>query len=432
MSQTTKKVKLYKPTPPQVDFHYIVNDPRVDMSYLVAGRQTGKTYFLIMDALMRGLSDKNGRGTAKKGNEMFWVTPIGEQGVKVMNQIDALFIGRDELREQIFKRFDRKHNEIHFHNGGFLKFRSAEQGDNLRGATLDWIYVDEAAYVNEDFVNAVLLPMLTRTNGRITFASTYKGKNWFYKKAEAAMAGELGENIKGIKRTFLDLKDPQVEHTVLNVLKPTMSLARFNQEFMCKPVDADALFSNIDDSLLEAKAEDAEKIFIGIDVGIVNDYTVVVGFNEKGQMCYLDRFNYRDNGLNWSSLKKRIQRPFLKYRGKVRDAYFEINGNDALYDDLIYMDGMGMLIDFKTNAESKAKIIEQLVIAFERGEIKILPDNELIVELEGFVSKTNKNTGKTQYMNGAGVDHDDMVMATAIGYDCFLFNTVGGVTEFMT
>jgi hypothetical protein len=426
------KIKFYDPTPPQQEFRKLINDPEVIMSYLVAGRQTGKTFCMMLEAITKGLSDENHRDSGKKGNDMFWVSPISEQGVKVMSQIDAMFVGREELRDQLFKRFDRRLNEIHFHNGGFLKFRSAEQGDSLRGATLDWIWVDEAAYMNrEDFIEPVLLPMLTRTNGRITFASTYKGKNWFYKQAQAAMAGDLGDRIKGVQRTYLDLLDPSVEEFVQTVARPSMSKAKFDQEYLCKPVDASALFSNVGDLTLDVKAEDAEKIYVGIDVGIVNDYTVITGINEKGQMCYLDRFNYKDEGLSWDTLKERIQKPFITYRDKIKDAYFEINGNDALFDDLIYMDGMDKLIEFKTNAESKATIIEQLIVAFERAQITIHNDMNLIVELESFVSKQNRNTGRTQYGNGSGADHDDMVMSLAIAYDCFLFNSEGGFTEFM-
>ena len=425
------KVRFYEPTPPQRDMLKIIHDPEVFMSYLVAGRQTGKTFCMMIEAITKGLDDKNHRKSGKRGNEMFWVSPIGEQGSKVMNQIANLFIGRDDLFNQIFKRFDRRLNEIHFHNGSFLKFRSAEQGDSLRGATLDWIWVDEAAYMKEEFIDAVLLPMLTRTNGRITFASTYKGKNWFFKNSVKAMAGELGNGTRGLKRTYLDLDDRDVEHFVHSVMKPKMSLARFNQEFLCKPVDAGALFSNIDESILDVSPEDAESLYIGIDVGIVSDYTVVTAFNEKGQMCYMDRFNYRDDNLNWEKLKARIQKPFLDYRGKVKDAYFEINGNDALYEELIYMDGMGMLMSFQTNGKTKPVIVEQLIVAFERGEINILNNHDLIIELEGFVSKTNSNNGHTIYMNGSSVEHDDTVMACCLAYDCYLFNTVGGYTEFL-
>ena len=145
------QIKLYKPTEPQKDFNRLTNEDKPFISCLVAGRQTGKTFFMQNDAVMRALNNPKHR--------MFWVSPIQDQANKVMKDIEAMFSGHQELWNQIVKRYDRKANELYFYNGSFIKFRSADSGDNLRGATLDYIYLDEAAYMKLDFINEVLLPM---------------------------------------------------------------------------------------------------------------------------------------------------------------------------------------------------------------------------------------------------------------------------------
>ena len=108
------EIKLYKPTAPQVEFHKLVNERKPFISLIVAGRQTGKSFFMMNDALYRSLNNKKHR--------CFWVSPIQDQANKVMKDIEAMFINHQELFGQIVKRFDRKNNEVYFYNGSFISF----------------------------------------------------------------------------------------------------------------------------------------------------------------------------------------------------------------------------------------------------------------------------------------------------------------------
>ena len=69
---------------------------------------------------------------------------------------------------------------------------------------------------------------------------------------------------------------------------------------------------------------------------------------------------------------------------------------------------------FLTTNESKAAIIEQLVLDFERGMIQIPNDPALIGELQAFTCSPTR-TGLKYY--GAPKDgHDDTVIALAIAW----------------
>ncbi|MBA6316993.1 hypothetical protein FLV31_19685, partial [Cellulophaga baltica] len=74
----------------------------------------------------------------------------------------------------------------HFDTNGTFLGRSRFQGktsenpDNLRGASLNYLIVDEAAMVDSQVIFESLLPTLTTTNGWTLFISTPKGYNWFY------------------------------------------------------------------------------------------------------------------------------------------------------------------------------------------------------------------------------------------------------------
>ena len=415
------QIKLYKPTEPQKDFHKLVHKDAPFISCLVAGRQTGKTFYMQNDCVMRALNNPKHR--------MFWVSPIQDQANKVMKDIEGMFSSHQDLWNKIIKRYDRKSNEMYFYNGSFIKFRSADSGDNLRGATLDYIYLDEAAYMKLDFINEVLLPMVTRTGGKVSAASTFNGPNWFYDWYKEGQQEENWEQIKSIKRTYLDLNDDNVAKTVLGI-KKSMTKAQFDQEFLCKPVSANALFSNVEDAVVDKLDTRCERTYIGMDIGVAQDYTVLTAMSDDYRVIDIDRFNYKEEGMDYEEFKARIKSFYLKHDRNLAAAYFEVNNNDLLFDDLTDDDRLYKLIPFTTSAQSKPEIIRNLIKLFEDKVIKIPKNTDLIKELYDFKSKRNAITGNLQFSNTDG-KHDDMVMSLAICAYCAAEEQDGGVTLFL-
>ncbi len=414
-------IKLYNPTKPQVDFHKLVHEDKPFISAIVAGRQTGKTFFMQNDCFMRALNNPKHR--------IFWVSPIQDQANKVMKDIEAMFSSHQELWTKIVKRYDRKANELYLYNGSFIKFRSADSGDNLRGATLDFIYLDEAAYMKLDFINEVLLPMVTRTNGRVCAASTFNGPNWFFEWYKEGQLEENWEQVRSIKRTYLDLNDEGVAKTVLGI-KKSMTKAQFDQEFLCKPVSADALFSNVEEAVTEELNTPYERVYIGMDIGVAQDYTVMTAMNERFEVIDIHRFNYKEESLEYDEFKDRIKDFYLKHDDKLAACYFEVNNNDLLFDDLTDDDRLYKMIPFQTTSKSKPEIIRTLIKLFEDKEIKIPQNTDLIKELYDFKSKRNPITGNLQFSNTDG-KHDDMVMSLAITAYCAKEEQDGGITLFL-
>lgn len=414
-------IKLYNPTKPQVDFHKLVHEDKPFISCVVAGRQTGKTFFMQNDCFMRALNNPKHR--------IFWVSPIQDQANKVMKDIEAMFSSHQELWTKIVKRYDRKANELYLYNGSFIKFRSADSGDNLRGATLDFIYLDEAAYMKLDFINEVLLPMVTRTDGRVCAASTFNGPNWFFEWYKEGQLEENWEQVKSIKRTYLDLNDEGVAKTVLGI-KKSMTKAQFDQEFLCKPVSADALFSNVEEAVTEELNTPYERVYIGMDIGVAQDYTVMTAMNERFEVIDIHRFNYKEESLDYEEFKDRIKDFYLKHDDKLAACYFEVNNNDLLFDDLTDDDRLYKMIPFQTTSKSKPEIIRTLIKLFEDKEIKIPSNTDLIKELYDFKSKRNPITGNLQFSNTDG-KHDDMVISLAITAYCAKEEQDGGITLFL-
>ena len=415
------EIKLYNPTNPQKDFLNIIYDDKPFITLAAMGRQTGKTYAMMNDAVMRALNNKKHR--------MFWVSPIQDQANKVMKDVESMFSNHQDLFSEIITRFDRKHNEIYFYNGSFIKFRSSEAGDNLRGATLDFIYIDEAAFIKEAFINEVLLPMVTRTNGRVVMSSTFNGKNWYWDWYQRGLKKEDWGQIKSIKKTYLDLNDQKVEDTVLGI-KKSMTKAQFDQEFLCRPVSSDALFSNIEDAVVEKIVERYDRLYIGMDIGVAQDYTVLTAMTQDYEVIDIDRFNFKEQGMDSVEFKKRIKDFYLKHFEDLAAAYFEVNNNDLLFDEITDDDRMYKLIPFQTTSKSKPEIIRNLIKLFEDNKIKIPNYEVLVKELYDYKSKRNPVTGNLQFSNTEG-KHDDCVMSLAIAAYCAAEEQDGGITMFL-
>ena len=209
-----------------------------------------------------------------------------------------------------------------------------------------------------------------------------------------------------------------------------MTKAQFDQEFLCKPVSANALFSNVEDAVTTEVFEEYQRVYIGMDIGVAQDYTVLTAMTDDFKVIDIDRFNYKEEGMDYEEFKERIKAFYLKHDKLLAAAYFEVNNNDLLFDDLTDDDRLYKLIPFITSAQSKPEIIRNLIKLFEDKKIKLPKNDDLIKEIYDFKSKRNAITGNLQFSNTDG-KHDDMVMSLAICAYCAVEEQDGGVTLFL-
>jgi len=92
----------------------------------------------------------------------------------------------------------------------------------------------------------------------------------------------------------------------------------------------------------------------------------------------------------------------------------EVNGVGKGVVDHLRAEGLN-IVPFLTNNASKAAIIQNLQLAFERDEIRILNDPILKNELLNFEEKRTAS-GAFTYCAPEG-QHDDCVMALAMAWD---------------
>lgn len=426
------QIKLYEPTAPQYRALDVLYNIKPFITLLNFGRQTGKSYMALMEAIHMCINQYEWYNRTPQYRVMF-ICPTNNLVNKHIDTISAMFDNYPEARDIIFKGgakgIKTKDCELHFSNGSILLLRSAEQGDSLRGDTVNFLFIDEGAFIPRKFITEVLLPMLTRTGGRILVFSTPNGRNWFYDWYNEGQKPENKKKIISIKANYNELNDEGVNQVIAS-LKETMTSSEFAREVMGEFITDGSLFNNVEGRIfpnghiIDMKCDR----FIGIDIGVVNDYTVLTCINKKGEIVDIDRFNVKEDNLNYEQFVNRIKRFVKKHDRYLVSAMFEINNKDLLYEDLTSDPEMYKIEEFNSNISSKPKIIHNLIKLFENEEI-LIPDNDtLIAELYAYSSKTNPVTGRVQFQN-VGEAHDDMVSSLAIAAWCRKEEMEGGFTE---
>jgi hypothetical protein len=390
----------YLPHTNQKVVHDAIDNPKNKFVCLVGSRQFGKTKLMMMSVIKKCFNDKMCR-TA-------WiVSPTDNQSKRLY---DIMSNGLDKahlLKSKLAKPGDYTLNLI---NGTKIQLKSAKSGENLRGSNVDLMVLDEAAFIAQDVVFMVLLPMIvTKKNAQLITISTPNGKNWFYD-----FFNDCRNSPKDSEAFSFTWKDnPMVNIEIIDKFKRTLPEHIFNQEFECSFADTASVFSNIHKQTISVRdIKPFTHCFAGIDIGFKSDFTVISIISNKGQLIDI----FRVTGLEVDDLIKQMNNFLNKYN--LKRIYIEDNNQGVVIYQLLKKYWHNKIVPFNTNSNSKPRIITQLITAFSQNTIEIIENKDLILELNDFDYFINKETGKIKYAARSG--HDDTVMATAIAWDNYL------------
>lgn len=400
-----EEVILYSPYKQQKKLHNYcdVKSPNF-WTVVVSGRQAGKSTAAENQAVYWALSDDN--------SLTWYVAPTESQATKVYNDIVSAANGSGIIRS---KKSSKGSIEIIWKNGSKTEFKSASSENSLRGSSVNYLILDEAAFIKKSTLEEIILPTLTAAGKKGLIISTPKGKNWLFNWYLKGIDSKV-KNFKSLKFTSVD--NPYSNKELIQSLKENMPDAVFQQEFMAEFVDGATVFKNIDDVSTMRMAEPIEggTYHAGIDVGMLHDDTVITILNNDGHMVFYDAFT----GLQSPEIKDRLLATLLKW--KPISAKMEQNGLGLPILQLLQRDYPN-IDGFITTNESKNEIINNLIAAFSSKEIRIIKDDFLNLQLQGFIFEMTP-TGKIRYIAGSGF-HDDAVMSLAIAWDSFVKNKMG-------
>jgi len=180
---------------------------------LVAGRRFGKSYLSLMWLLSRKIEP----------NERRWIiTPTYRQGKTTTWK----------LLRTIFRDYDAQVNEsellVKLPNGAEIAIKGSEQENNLRGAGIDMVCMEEYSYIKPHVWEEIIYPMLTTTDGDALFIGTPNGYDHLY---DAYMLGQ-GKSIDWKSWQFTTVDGGFVPEKEIEKAKSMMDERAFKTEFL--------------------------------------------------------------------------------------------------------------------------------------------------------------------------------------------------------
>lgn len=363
-----------------------VIDSNAKYKVLLAGRRFGKSLIAQVIALSRML----------QGQKVAYVTPTFDLARTFFNEVLKL------LPAEIVKTDNKTELHIELITGGTLKFYSGESLSRFRGNKFHYVIIDEAAHIpnlKDEFGESILLT-LADYNGDLLLISTPKGKEFFYSCYQKGLNKE--EGYESFHFTTYD--NPYLSKKAIDDLKKNLTQFQINQEILAiagenanSPIATESIMANTITNLTDKPA-----VVMGIDLAKYNDYTVIVGLDENGGMCYYHRFQ-----KPWELTKLFISEIAALYPNVP--FYVDSTGVGDVVVEQLQLNNTN-IHGFKFTTESKPKIIYQLIKDIEAGKLKF--NEATAVEMYTYEYKYS-STGHISFNARQGY-FDDSIAALAI------------------
>ena len=368
----------------------IHNDPS-RFKVVSAGRRFGKTRLAVAECL----------GAAREGKRAWWISPtyrMSNVGWRPLKQIASRVPGA------VIRKVEK---EVVFPGGGMVAVRSSDNPDSLRGEGLDFVVMDEAAYIMPEAWIEAIRPALSDRLGRALFISTPRGRNWFW---DIHRKGGIESDWASF--TYPTTANPYIQPSEIEAARAELPEIIFRQEYLAEFVDSEgAVFRRIRDAaILEALDAPLEghQYSAGVDVAASVDYTVITVLDvNTREMVYFDRFNRVD----YPVLEDRLLACYRKWH--LDGMVVESNSIGQPVIDHLRENDLN-IVPFTTTNLTKHDIIQRLQSAFEHGLIHIIDDPVLVGELLSYESKRTPS-GNYTYSAPEG-QHDDCVMSLAFAW----------------
>jgi hypothetical protein len=402
----------FVPYPKQLEVLQSILDPGIKHHVLVSSRQIGKTLMATNLLLYYAINSPESYNVL--------VSPIFAQSKKCFLDLSKAAGHNNPL----IVSTNASELIMQFRNGSTIRMVSGESRQNLRGFTVSGILViDEAAFLDEELWNEVLMPTTVIRGQKVLFISTPNGYNWFKTIYEYGQSPEHPD-WKSYRITSLD--NPYMSQAVLDMAKITLPEKAYLQEYLGQFTEGGgSVFDFGDCTTIEyykPGPDKGKKYYGGLDLAIANDWTVLTVFDEDGNMVDF----FRENKSSWEQIIGRVAEKIKHW-----SAYTLVEKNSigsVVFEQLQKICGPNLVGGFNTTQESKQNIIEDLKKAFAQHEIRIPTKTlnpQLHVELASFAYKMLPS-GKIQYEGGGGVE-DDCVMSLAIAHNCYRSKKSRGV-----
>ncbi len=348
---------------------------------LCAGRRFGKTRLGVQLCME----------VALKGGRAWWVAPTFSIARVGWRDIAA---SAKSFPREIEPKVSLANMQIDLANGGSIAVRSADNPQRLRGEGLDFLVMDEAAFVKPEVWQEVLRPTLTERKGSALFISTPIGRdNWFFDLWETAEEAENWERFR-----FSTTDNPMIDPEEVEAAQKEVGSIVFAQEYLAEFVDAGQgmlkpewmnyyILAPDNAGNLKAIVDGSEYYLDALPkYGVVDlatttnkdsDYTVITSFAQTpdNRLLVLDMVRQKMEGPDIiPAIKRAIQKNKLQYVGIERQGF----------QTTIIQMAQRAGIRVKNLKTDKDKVTRALPLAarMEAGEVFLLRDTHWLPEVE--------------------------------------------------
>lgn len=383
-----------RPHPAQAEVH---NHP-ARFRVLDAGRRFGKTRLGVMECI----------DAASRGGLAWWVSPtykMSEVGWRPLRQITS------RIPDVTVSLSERR---VDFPKGGSVTIRSADNPTSLRGEGLNFLVMDEAAFIAEDAWLEALRPALSDKKGRALFISTPKGLNWFHTAYQRGL--EDGGEWKSWRKPTSE--NPYIDPSEIEAARASLPERVFKQEYLAEFLADGSYFQNIDAAatLLENEPPEAHaghSVMGGLDWAMQNDYTVLtLGCRECNRVIFRDRFNQIDYTYQRARIIEGCQRYSVSGLLPERNSIGQPNIELLMAAGVPVLPGVDGLPGFNTTATTKPLLIQKLAGALEHDGF--LAPKDYADELRAYEVEV-MSTGHPKFGAPDGL-HDDRVISLALAW----------------
>jgi len=259
----------------------LVADCPIRFRVVVAGRRVGKTMLAIREMCK----------FARLPNRNVWYLTNSRQQAKslVWNKLKKKLKSLNWIRST-----NESELSIELVNGSRISLKSAEQGDNLRGESLDFICIDEFCDIDLETIWAqIIRASLSDRKGHALFTGTPKAGNQY--------ARDLYDNYLSRKGwmsfSFTTAEGGFVDEEELAQARQDLAPKIFKQEYEASWESlGNVIFEEFGDHNIQpvANPTDREELIVGLDfnVGLM---CAQVGRKTKDGLEYFDEIILRDS-----------------------------------------------------------------------------------------------------------------------------------------
>lgn len=372
----------------------------------LSSRQKGKTFMIANLLLYYALNNNK--------IKCFCVSPTLKQSKSIYSTIYDAVEG-----SSIVKKANAADYEITFINGSKIYFKSAEQGEALRGYTADFLCIDECCFITDD-VFYTIAPWVDAKNAPVLMVSTPFVKEGFFWNF-------YNYGLEGINNTVtINWSDEQYKEDIQKILplekleeyKRVLPKNQFKTEYLGEWLDNEGVvFDNFKNCIKSNELNFYEQLFVGIDwaSGVDADETVISILNGKGEQLYMDGWN----NLNTTQTVDRLMNVIQPHIGQIVSITAETNSIGKPYTDLLterlQQKDRNKVNGFTTSNSSKAELVSDLQVAFQENKITILDNDKQLRQLSTFSAEYNPKTKTVTYNAPRGLN-DDRCMALMLSY----------------